>query len=74
MRPWGPWGIERPVGLKDGAHGMFSSCIVDKMIVRGHGQILGPVEDMVSVLDITLVEGEGDDEQDLPETMTGFLQ
>jgi hypothetical protein len=37
MEAWGPMGMNRAVGMKNGADSMFLSCVIKKTTERGHG-------------------------------------
>lgn len=54
----GPIGQNGTAGSKNAARGTFLIGIVKETIGRGHGRAFGPVDIMVSALDIYLVERE----------------
>jgi hypothetical protein len=62
MEAWGPMGMNRAVGMKNGADSMFLSCVIKKTTERGHRRNLGPVDIMVSALYNVLVGARGVDE------------
>jgi hypothetical protein len=67
-------GLNTMVGSKNTVGSHFLTCIVKETIGRGHRQVLGPVDIIVSAVDTTCCEAGGVDELTYQKELHCFCQ